>query len=285
MPNLREFSRRRLVAAAAALFAVFMLIQTPASTLGWALNRESTPLRLQGLDGSLWRGQAETAAARINERWLDLGQLRWSMVFSRLPFAELALDLKFERPQLRFTGRLGLGLGVRLDTALLELDGQLINPWLADEYGAGGNFNINARRIVWRDGLREADLNGLCFDCVLHLPETSLALGDLALDIGSNGGVLNIQAQNAPGEKNFNPLELIAALNYDGSEVDFDMRAKPSKQASADLRRRLRDLAGKPDGEGYFNVNWRREINHPLLRRLLPNTAAPPQSQTGPDSE
>ena len=73
LPSLRLLAALAL----AGLFFLLLALRAPAHLLGYALDEDR--VRLSGFSGTIWTGRASTAAIALDEGWVQLGQVQWSL--------------------------------------------------------------------------------------------------------------------------------------------------------------------------------------------------------------
>ena len=239
---------------ASGLFLLFLAITAPAKqTAGW-LGRLAPNLYLEGISGSLWNGNAELAAVRLGGQWLSLGRLQWHLSPASLLFARLQLQVAASASDRELSGTVSATLGGSLllrDVQVLS-NAVLFSPWLPAGMDAAGETTMRIRNLRWSGELLAADASVGWQNAQLNMRGGSLLLGNLAADLRRDeSGYLLAALEDFGG-----PLEVLGTLWYGGGAAGISARMRPRKEADELLRGRLRDLAGAPQEDASFLLNF-----------------------------
>lgn len=233
-------SRIKLALAAALVLVLFLLGRAPASLISGFL--PAGQVSLQGVEGTLWRGSAASAALRLGAGQLRLGALQWRLSPWSVLLASprVALESRWGNQHLEALVTYG-GAG---DLAVSDLDASmpasLVREFLPLELT--GNVSVLARRLVLRDGLPVAADGRLVWQYAGWVsPQGLRSLGRYALDI-----------RQADGE------ELVGLV----STLDGDLRA----EGRVALAQRDYDVDVLLSGPG---------LDDPPLQQALQLVAAP----------
>ena len=258
MAEQRVWGGRRLrwlLGFGAVLLSIALLIgSTPAGPiLGW-LAQFRQPIHLQGVSGTIWRGQAELAALRVGEHWLSLGQLQWQLAPSSLLVLAPKIAVQAGNPDRELAANITVhaNRAVVIDNFLLWGKAQLGNHWLpAERLRLDGEVSLTLKQLIWRNGIVELDA-ALSWDpAILLLQDQTLQLG--ALDstlMRTDEGDMLLDVLSREEQ----PLMLMGQVRYNGDSVLIDLRAKPAEDAPESLKKALRQLAGSPDEEQFHTI-------------------------------
>jgi general secretion pathway protein N len=167
-----------LIAAGAAAFIVFLVAFLPASVLLRFLPAE---VSLSGVEGTVWRGQAEAVAVRGR----SVGALRWS----NRPWRLLLLQLDYAVSYLPPGGQVDMDVTLRgphrLDIAnargtlpIMALDGLLGPP------GWKATAELEVQRLSLVDGFPESATGVLVLRELTAPRETGVNIGSFELTLG-----------------------------------------------------------------------------------------------------
>lgn len=241
----------RYALAAAGLYVAFLLLTFPADR-GYALVQHqlgaSVPVKLYGVSGTLWNGEA-SAAVFANQRVSDV---TWRVKPAALLLGSAEAAVAFRRDQDRVQAVIGRGIGgatyvedvqARMDSAALiralgipalQLEGEL-------------RANLDALKI--KDGVPVKAAGTLgWYGAATQFPQR-LALGDLSARLSTTDDGVKATLGDGGG-----PLELSGELliQADGQyKLNATLNAREGRQSA--LARSLQML-GRPDASGKVKV-------------------------------
>ena len=146
LPSLRLLAALAL----AGLFFLLLALRAPAHLLGYALDEDR--VRLSGFSGTIWTGRASTAAIALDEGWVQLGQVQWSLselyMLLLTPTADIVTSWGQQRlkanVQVTPAGRIRLrGVDATFSAALVKR----FMP-----VNLRGRINITSKELVLEDG-------------------------------------------------------------------------------------------------------------------------------------
>lgn len=242
-------NRRRLISFGLLVFVIALVLKAPAALLyGW-FAPEASRIRVYGVEGSLYRGQASGVLA--DNRGL-LYDLHWQWHPWRLLLGQAAFDIRSGGEGLRLEARVVAKPwstelnGLRASGPLkpvLALVGQTFLP-------VDGDIALSLDTLRLRDGIPVAaqgrvNLPGL----VWRLGSQTTALGDYQTDISTEDGTLIAAIHTVSGSFT---AEGQAQLD-DQRQYKVDLRLRPDANADASVVGMLSSL-GRPDAQGNYLV-------------------------------
>ncbi len=123
-------------------YLVFLIATMPAAPI-IGLFKDSIPLTINNVSGTVWTGHATTV---ISNRNLTLNNLQWSFLPWRLLLATVAIDVNAEFSNRPLTTRLSTGIGGNLDVhdLYMKLDAADIASLISLPLGElSGEFRLN----------------------------------------------------------------------------------------------------------------------------------------------
>lgn len=157
-------SRKLLGSCLIALFLMVLIVLAPAR-LVVSMLPENT-LAMQGVTGSLWRGEASVAVLNTGSGYLHLGELKWRLKPLSLLLFTPQLEVASHWGAQRITGSLGLkGKGhIELQDIDALLDAQLLRHYAPLELFGSVSLQVShleiqdgfpregSGRVVWQNG-------------------------------------------------------------------------------------------------------------------------------------
>lgn len=135
----------------AAAFVVFLVATAPATLLASVVQR-ATPVELQGVGGSLWRGTAQ----RVVTPELTVGPLSWRLHGWRLLLGELRLSLEIPAGAPHLSGKTEVAASILNKVSLSDLDMQADAAWVFTQaalpLAADGRFHLQIQSAELRNG-------------------------------------------------------------------------------------------------------------------------------------
>lgn len=242
---------RHLLIAGVLAFVVALFVQAPAATLyGWIAGSSPTlPVRLYGIEGSVFSGRAQRAM-RGTQPLLD--DLSWRLQPWTLPLGRATYHLRTDEPPLLVDGKLAVGLGgprvsdLKANAELRTLAaaaGQAFVP-------LAGQVGLELEQLRLRDGWPAAaegrvQLIGLSW----ALGREPVPLGDYELALSTEDGEIVAAVSTLAG-----------VLEASGSgrvkpdrSYELSLQLRPRADAPPLVANLLRPL-GRPDAQGYYRL-------------------------------
>lgn len=233
-----------------AAFAGLLIAKTPAQFVAERY-RESLPVTLSGIEGSIWVGRA----AQLSYADIQLHALTWQIHPLALMTGQLHADLDLlEGP---ITGKAqvktALDRSLQLTQTRLRLPAdQLQIPDLSAEFAGDLNVRIDHLELAdatdpWprgEGGVPDIQAQVVWQSAGLTAP-LQLALGQFVLALTNRDGELRGDLTSPEG-----PLETQGNIRIQaGGQYDLVLRLQPRGDAPDDLRQML-ELLGRPDRSG-----------------------------------
>jgi general secretion pathway protein N len=241
------------------LVALVLLVALAAALLWFLPARWALPwiepqlqgLQLQQVHGLLWNGEAEAVSSVDGQ---ELGQLHWRLS-RRALLGDVRLQLKFDGPQLRFSGVVRRLPDSRfaVDDLRLHADLAVLEAYPASPWGRPlGELQLTAEHVLLQGGWPlQLQAHGLWQHAAVRTADGDVALGDMRLEAQAQGGLIQVQWHNlgtgslqAKGELQLSPL---------GWRLDTTLRAR---QTDAALQRWLARL-GPVAADGSVHIRQR----------------------------
>lgn len=231
-------------------FIVGLLAQLPASLLVDAQQQlRGTPLKLYGVSGTLWSGQASVAQLQR----LRLQQLQWEVSPLWLFAATLAVDLQANLgDNTQYASVYAQPWGhikaenVNLDAPLAQLGQQLGIKWLP----------LQARLMAHFDYIEASDRKLTAAAGSAQLRDSRWALARPPIELGLLGAQVSTENGliTAALDSSNSPLDVSGKATLDASgKYEVDAQIRPLSQANATLRNQLRGL-GKQQADGSYSL-------------------------------
>jgi hypothetical protein len=238
-------SRAGIAAAAGSLLLLILLITAPARLLGYALPAQH--FQVQGLAGSLWQGQAASAAIALPGGWLRLGEIHWRLSPWSLLLLSADLELEANWGQQRLAAELSISPAgdIEFRETSASFSANLVKQWLpvqldgvvqlqipAMELRAGVPVS-GAGRLVWQ----RASWTGV---------RGSQALGDYVVEFEvpaqhQLSGVISTLS---------GPVQAAGTVSLQGREYSLDVRLESQQGFNSEIASALQLLA-EPIEYGY----------------------------------
>ena len=237
--------RARYGLGLSALLLLVLIVTAPARLLSLLLPAET--LLLQGVSGSVWRGQSARCLVAVGHGYVHLGTVSWQLQ----PLSLLTLS-----PSLRLQstwGKQTLSGQVKLRTAdnvdLSDVEGRMpaallrqLMPVMVD-----GEFSVQLPELRIRDGLPESGHGRVVWQGATWLaPAGARSLGDYALDFQQLPG------QDLVGEvlTLSGPIEASGSISLQERRYEVDLYLQSDRGLDSDLQQALSFL-GQPEEGGY----------------------------------
>ncbi len=235
------FSRRLLVAAAAATFLIGIVVLFPARlAVAWFAPSD---LRVSGIEGTVWQGRAAAASAA----GVYVSPLRWQFRPLALLGGRVGYHVEAGLPGGEVTGDLAVAPTGTLRIGDLEASLRLSDIGrLLPVAQAQGRLRADLEDAIFRDGWPTRLVGIVSVEDLVYLPAGSNSLGSYRVEfLPSDDGELRGVLADGGG-----PLEVAGELRLTAErayELRGQVRARP--EAPAPLTNSLRFL-GSPDPAG-----------------------------------
>lgn len=235
--------------AALLLSVVLLVLWLPAR---WALPLVQARLhgwQLRAVQGSVWDGAADDLLTADGHR---LGRVQWRLS-RRALWGELALDLRFDGPNLQASGRLqrdAQGRQVWNEVqARVDLSGE--SPLLISALGdPQGTLEVHLTHAVLQANWPlQLDGRMQWHDAAMRTAQGRVPLGELALDLRGRDGVL----QGTLHDLDHGPLQLDGQLQ--ASPLGWRFTAALRARGSDPALRRWLGVLGHADSDGWVHLN------------------------------
>ena len=235
----------RLGAALLGLLFLILLVTAPARLVGFMLPGQV--VHLQGYSGSLWRGSAATTLLALDNGWLQLGQLRWSLSPLSLLILSPRLQFESEWGQQRATGDLSFSPGgaLRIRDASANFSASLIQQFVPVQLSGSLELLLQdlqvdqgwpmagEGRLVWRRALWRGNRG-------------SQPLGDYALEFQvPEARQLRGKITTLSG-----PISAEGSFEVRGRKYSVDVQLSSDQPIDSELASALQLMAAPVDG-GY----------------------------------
>lgn len=240
-------TRHYLITATLA-YLVFTIATIPAQPVASLVN-DNSDIRLEGVTGTLWNGQAQAVFAAGTR----LGLTRWNVIGYRLLLGQLALDLDTGLQGQPVQGIAGAGitgklfaeqLNARLDAATV---GQLARLPMGE---LAGEIEIELEQASWRQGNIPLASGLLRWNNAAVTVAETATLGNVEIQLAEQQDGLLADIKNDGGDIQ---LSGTAALQADAS-YKLNLRFTPAASASNNIRQSL-GLFAAPQGRDYVLDN------------------------------
>lgn len=250
-----RLSRATWIASALCLLVVFGFIQAPARLAAFANN--SGRVYLDGLSGTVWDGSAQLATARIRGQWLSLGQANWHVHKLYLLLGTFKLTLQSRHPNIEgdviLTAR---GNQMHVETGQGLVDAAVVTPWLPKWMRVLGQLDVRINHFIYTNGIQQLDSEIFWSEAQLSVLGKQYHLGNLILNTSKDESSIRIGVSNAEDA----PLQLSGTVNYYGDQIGLDIMATPSATTHKDMVKALRTLAGKPNDQGVYHLEFSQKL-------------------------
>lgn len=227
----------------ALLFLLVLLVSAPAHLLGRLLPEDS--VRISGISGTVWSGEASNAAVLTDGGWLQLGRTSWELSPLYLLLLSPAGDVESRWGQQRFQAKLRLSPSGKLRVRDLEasFSAALIKRWIP--VILRGELNLLVDRMEFSEGMPVSGAGRLVWrQAFWRGNRGSQPLGDYVLEF-------NISAPGQ-GEARITtlsgPIEIDGGLTVDGRRYAVDASLTSEQQIDRELAEALELMAAPVDG-------------------------------------
>ncbi len=141
---------------------------------------------LQGVSGSVWRGEAARALVATGDDWLQLGSVNWKLSPLSLVLFSPGIAVESEWGRQRLNAHVTIHSGRELELGAVDavFDAGLLRQYLPVELV--GSVALQFEHALLRDGLPEEALGRIVWqDAGWRSPQGRRALGSYVLDISS----------------------------------------------------------------------------------------------------
>lgn len=241
--------RKSLIALAALMLAAaLMLWFLPVRwTMPW-IEPQLHGLRLQQVQGSVWNGRAGAVVAADGQA---LGQLQWRLS-RRALLGQLQLQLRFEGPQLAFSGSVRRLADARIEIDNVDARAQLaaLDAYVASPLGQPrGELQLTIVHALLQGGWpMQLQAQAQWPDALMHARNGDVALGTLQAHAQAQGGVVQVQLRDGGR----GPLQIDGELQLSPLGWRLDATLRP-RQTDPALRHWLAGL-GAPAADGSVHV-------------------------------
>jgi len=234
-----------------AAFAVFVIATLPAR---FALQYlpASLPLQLYGVDGTIWRGEAQQAVWQHQ----PVGRLRWRLHPLPLLLGRLRADVEIDGEAFTARGRIDAHRDQTIIVRNAIVDADLARLPLPRNLmatpGGKGHADIHHARIENRWPVElDADLR---WQPARLLAPFELSLGRAELELGSNGNVVSGDLRGSGALESNGRL----TLSRNGA-FSADLTIAPTDETPRELRDML-PMLGRPDSRGAVTVRQAMQL-------------------------
>ncbi|WP_440848536.1 type II secretion system protein N [Salinisphaera sp. SWV1] len=243
----------RFAAVGGVAFMIGLVTYLPASLVaGWVTG--NTPVRLQGVSGTLLDGRAAYAVLPHGA----VSHVRWHVHPAALLLGELSATLRVDSDLGHVSG--DLHRGVLGSNSLDDVQGEATIGWLSDLAGytfvpLSGRIGLHLDHLRFDDNLAISALAGTVqlTDSRWELLNPPLPLGRFKARLDRDGNGVEARIVDSKG-----PLALTGRVALSGRNRRYDLNVKLRARAGADdrLKQMLRPL-GTPDSQGWYRIHER----------------------------
>lgn len=255
MPRMRITKNgRRLIYVGVVAYLLFLLHALPASFLTRYILpsiNASRNIHLQGVHGSIWRGEA--ADARVSN--FDLGKLQWNVRSWGLLLGKLKLHLEFGDDNMQGNAYVSIGLGgtVNADDVNMKLPAENLMPLL---YGyplsIAGMMRGNLKQVTLERGrVLQAQGRIVWQNAMIRAPQ-NIDMGDYLITLEP----VNLGSKVVVKDQGRGPVQAEITVFTKGSgeyRLNGWFKARdPNQQAITEALR----LIGRPDNSGRYWIKF-----------------------------
>lgn len=238
-------SRPALGLLGALVFAAALLANLPARLITYFLPQGEVVMN--GLSGTVWRGQASRCVVRLEPGFAHLGALHWSLSPWSLLRLAPAVELSSAWGDQRLNAYLALRGEGDLDVRELEasLPAELVQEILP--VALGGTFSVQIPALRLREGLVDGGEGRVVWrGAIWHSVRGALPLGDYVAEFKQEPGEL-LQARlfTLAGR-----IVVAGSVSVDGRQYAIDAEVTSEGAMDPDLRQAL-SLVGTPEDDGF----------------------------------
>ena len=213
-------------------YLLFLLALFPISLLQKWIPKESLPVSVENLSGTLWEG-----AAIVKQREVGRLDIAWDLSLSSILTGQLASDIEVKGQKFNFEGFVGYGLGGSIDVRNAQgyLTAELVNQFTRRQQATlNGDFELSGLNLVYDLNAKQAKSaegrlvwQGGMVSYPVARKKTQSEMPMLVAQFGANEG--NLQAE---------------VTTTDGQSVG-QLNLKSDGWAGIAIKRRIVDLAGQ----------------------------------------
>ncbi len=239
---------KKVIILSSVVFLIALLLKTPASIIASQVEK-NTPVVLQGVSGSLWKGNA----ARVVFKGIDLGEASWTLSPLGLVTGSARGDFRLKGKELTANGayKISISKTLMLDDVQFTASGYFINK--TQRYAKlTGNFRGTIEHLEMQQnepltpplvsGLLNWEKGGL--DSPIKLPVGNY---QLKIEPESEGKLIGkITANDAP-------VDIKGQIVLDNKwQYQADLKLKTTARG-ASLKGML-SMIGQPKADGYIHI-------------------------------
>ena len=229
----------------AALFLCILLATAPARLLGYVV--PSQQLMLQGFQGRLWHGSAESAVLAVSGGYLQLGRLQWDLspwsLLLLSPRAEL--ETYWGKQTLVADVSISPAGEIRLRDTSLNFPARLIRHWLPVQLR--GSFNLLTEDLSFQDQRPSAGSGRLVWQRARWIGNAAnQKLGDYVLEFEVD------EAQQLQGVISTlsGPIMVQGKVTFNQQQYSVDLELSSENGIRAEMGSAL-ELIAEPTDTGY----------------------------------
>ena len=238
--------RRWLLLLAGVLLLAMVLWTIPARVLPWLLGDQ--PLRLSGLGGTLWRGEAARAVLVLPSGTLHLGALRWRLEPASLASfsPRIAVDSQWGQQRLAMRVRRSGSARYSLRDVSASVDARLAQQWIP--VALRGRFDAQLARLEVVDDIPVAVHGTLTWQSAGWFgPTGPRSLGSYLAQLSTTDeGSIVATVSTLAGA-----LRAEGTVTLDAGRYAVDARLDPQGPVDPELEQAL-SLVAVPDENGYL---------------------------------
>ncbi|PLW70330.1 type II secretion system protein N [Pseudohalioglobus lutimaris] len=226
-------------------FVALLLAAAPARLLFHLVPPERVVL--QGVSGTLWRGQAARALIATGDDWLHLGSLSWQLSPISLALFSPTVTLDSQWGRQRFNAQVTYHSERDMELEALDavFDAGLLRRYLP--VALLGSVGLQFERLVIREGLpEEAQGRVVWEEGAWRSPQGRRSLGSYVLDVSAAGpGVINGEVITLAGDVKASGPVVLRQADY-----EFDVLISGPGLSDPQLRQAIQ-LVASPEGDAY----------------------------------
>ena len=232
-------------------FALSLIAHLPASlALKWLPSQ--VPLRLTGVSGSVWQGQASHA----QWRQYSLGSVRWNVQASQIFLGRIEAKVRVNDPQIgaHVKGVVGYGFGgayAKQVIGSMPAKSAMQFARMPIPVDLAGQFELSMQRISYHSGQCQSSPGSLVWNgSQIHSPLGELALGTIMGKVQCQGKKWTMSADQNNGQLSGE----VSANGRMSGRAAWQGWLKPGAKFPAPLLPQLQFL-GRPDNQGRFHFS------------------------------
>ncbi len=227
------------------LFAALLVRSAPAYLLGYFV--DDRQLRLSGFSGTVWNGRAGSAAIALENGWLQLGELEWSLselyMLRLQPTADI--DTQWGPQRLHAHMQTSSGGALRINALDASFSAALIKRWLP--VNLRGLINVQARDVALVDGVPASGAGQIVWrQAFWRGNQGAQPLGDYALRFSvPASGQLNAEIRTLSG-----PIRVEGSLRMVDQQYTLEALINSRGRIDEELAKAL-SLMAIPTDDGF----------------------------------